>query len=879
MLKTKNVDYVKLFRASPGLYLILDRDLMIHEVTEAYLRATLTRRESILGRYVFDVFPDNPEESGADGTRNLGQSLARVLETREPDVMAVQKYDVPRTGEGESGFEERFWSPVNTPILDASGQVEWIIHRVEDVTNYIRSLRSGAGTPQSEDAAEVFQRAQEVQTANERLRQVDRAKTTFLAHMSHEIRTPLNAILGLSNLALRQSISSRLRDYLTKISRAGETLLHLVDQILDLSKIESGSLELEKTELSIDGIVRQTRLLFEEKARAQGVSLVISESSEIPFRVTGDPLRLGQILTNLVGNALKFTSAGEVRLEVSVLERTSTEVTVGFLVADTGIGMTREQRAHLFEAFTQADSSMQRRYGGTGLGLRISQLLVQAMGGTIDVDSVSGKGSRFWFTLRFPIDPAQRSRLVIPLKLNGLRVALVGGSGSQLEAYRKMLQEFPFDLTTSDFSDSSWAALTSAGGAPPIQLVIMDCTTGLKEALPWVARSKQWKPSPLVTLLVPTYGTNDRETAFEAGADEVIDGPVSASSLADVLMRLFFPAGGELDADSSIGQDYPVQLSGFRVLLAEDNDVNRQIIEELLALVGVEVIAVADGLEAFDRISRTPPAAFSVVLMDVQMPGMDGYEVTRRIKADPLYRDLPIIALTAHALNEERQLSLQAGMVDHVTKPISPEALYRVLAIHGRPAQRLLFDPVDGLARLQGNQSLYLNLLRRFGEKHRHFVDEVMDLLSSGDVPAARTRLHSVKGLALSLGLLALGHEAGLAEHLLEDPKATGQIKETTLREVTAHSLVEMDMYIADKTALLEPEAPSAPEDLDLVLPTLARLTQEHDSEAFELAHSRRSLLTTLGDGQWVSAFLEALERYDFSRASEILERAQSLER
>jgi signal transduction histidine kinase/CheY-like chemotaxis protein len=622
------LDYIRLFRSLPGLYLILDRQLNIHEATEAYLKATLTRREAIVGRHLFDVFPDNPDEPGADGTRNLAASLDRVLSLGKADVMAVQKYDVQRTGPGQSGFEERYWSPINTPLLGDDGSVEWIIHRVEDVTDFVRASRSSKQFPNLQEA-DVFERAQEVQVANEKLRQADRAKTTFLAHMSHEIRTPLNAILGFSHLALAQNPTARLRDYLTKIENAGDTLLHIVDQVLDLSKIESGSLELETMSFSPEEVIRRIQLLFEEKAAAQGVDFKVLIAPDLPAGVMGDPFRVGQVLTNLVGNALKFTSAGQVVLDVGCARRADGRADLRFEVSDTGIGMTEAQVDHLFEAFSQGDSSMQRRFGGTGLGLRISQLLVQAMGGFIIADSRPGHGTRFTFTLDLEIDADRKAPSEVPAQPSGQNSA--------------------------------------AGG-------------------------NRWQP-----------------------------------------------------------------LAGFRVLVAEDNEVNRQIIEELLRAVNIEPVLVSDGTEALDRIFAGPPEAFSLVLMDVQMPGLDGYEVTRRVRQEARFAALPIIALTAHALDEERRHSLAAGMMDHLSKPISPDALYRMIELYGRPAVQEALDVVDALSRVQGNQSLYQSLLSRFRVSYGNVAAEVKDLVANGHRDEALYRAHQVRGLSLNLGMRALG--------------------------------------------------------------------------------------------------------------------------
>jgi signal transduction histidine kinase/ActR/RegA family two-component response regulator len=399
-------DFRALFEAAPGSYLVLDPGLRIVAVSEAYLRATMTVRDEILGRHLFDVFPDNPDDPDADGTRTLGGSLDRVLRHRRPDSMAVQQYDIRRPdGEG-GGFEVRYWSPINTPVLDASGAVAYIIHRVEDVTELVHLQERGLEAElRSEELAsrtaamqaEVLRRSQELKVANQLLRDASTAKSEFLSRMSHELRTPLTAILGFGELLGLEDLDREHADWVANILKAGRHLLDLLNDVLDIARIESGHLTLSLEPVSVHALVQDTVELMHRIARAQGIALHVELGVSARTYVRADRQRLRQVLINLVSNAIKYNRAeGSVTIAV---EEPADGSDLRLLVTDTGNGLTPDQLGRLFVPFERLEAAT-TGVEGTGLGLVLSRSLTEGMGGEMGVESTPGVGSTFW--VRFP---------------------------------------------------------------------------------------------------------------------------------------------------------------------------------------------------------------------------------------------------------------------------------------------------------------------------------------------------------------------------------------------------------------------------------------------------------------------------------------------
>jgi len=396
-------DFQTLFEAAPGLYLVLDPDLRIVAVSDAYLAATMTRRDEITGRGIFDVFPDNPDDPAATGVSNLRASLDRVRQRRIPDTMAVQKYDIRRPEEEGGGFEVRYWSPVNSPVLDGRKQLAYIIHRVEDVTEFVRlrehdteqaALTSELRERAEKMEAEILRRSVELQETNAALRAANEAKNEFLSRMSHELRTPLTAITGFSELLSLSGLDEQQRRWVGLMVKAGEHLLALVDEVLDLSRIESGQLSISLEAVDLLGLVEEALELMQPLASSHGVTIQPPETQEYSGYVLADRQRLKQVLINLISNAIKFNNqGGEVRLSMSPLNGR-----IRVVVADTGPGIDEAAQAKLFVPFERLDAAASG-VEGTGLGLALSRTLVEAMGGSIGVTSAPGNGSTFWVEL------------------------------------------------------------------------------------------------------------------------------------------------------------------------------------------------------------------------------------------------------------------------------------------------------------------------------------------------------------------------------------------------------------------------------------------------------------------------------------------------
>ncbi|WP_374246996.1 response regulator, partial [Zoogloea sp.] len=469
------------------------------------------------------------------------------------------------------------------------------------------------------------------------------SKARFLANMSHEIRTPLNAIIGLTDLCQGTGLNPRQQDYLDKIQASGTTLLGVVNDILDFSKIEAGKLNLEHTPFTLDQVLDHVITFIAQRAQEKGLELILEVAPDVPQQLVGDPLRLGQVLTNLLGNAAKFTDAGDIRLGVGVVERNSHRATLRFEVRDTGIGMTAPQLDRLFEAFSQADTSMSRRFGGTGLGLSIARHLVELMGGdTIQVDSTPGKGSAFRFSARFDLAGEQAPK-VLPGLLDGLRVLVVDDHPVARTVLLHLLGNFPFRTEAVGSAAEAIAAVRRADGGDRYGLVLMDLRMPQVDGIEATRRIKQDRnlAAPPSVILLTAYGEDHiASQAAEAGVDGYLHKPATASTLLDAIVGAFGMRAAQSVAALQVA-DPARQLAGLSVLVVEDNDINQHIAQVLLEKHGARVQLADNGRIAVDTLQAAGPGAFDAVLMDLQMPEMYGLEATRLIRQDTRLAALP----------------------------------------------------------------------------------------------------------------------------------------------------------------------------------------------------------------------------------------------
>lgn len=613
--------------------------------------------------------------------------------------------------------------------------------------------------------------------------EANRSKGEFLANMSHEIRTPMNAIMGMTHLALQTGLTQKQQDYLQKVYQASRDLLGIVNDILDFSKIEAGRMEVERIPFQLDDVLENLANLIRFKADKKGLEILFQIDRDVPLSLKGDPLRLRQILTNLADNAIKFTEQGEVVLSVHVEELKGDEVMLGFSVKDTGIGLTAEQQEKLFHSFSQGDSSTTREYGGTGLGLAICKQLVQLMQGEVRVESTVAEGSTFSFTACFGTAPVPARRQIAE-NLKGSRVLVVDDNEMARDVLRDALESFSLQVTTVASGTAALQELerVRSSGGPPYKLVLMDWKMEGMDGIEASKRIRSQGGGQVPTIIMVTaYGREEvMQQAEQAGLDGFLIKPVNRSLMFDTIMDALGQAShGAVPPDPSRKQrelGRVPQFSGSCVLMAEDNEMNRQVLTELLEKTGVQVVEAVNGREAVQKIGAYP---FDLVLMDIQMPEMDGFEASRRIRLQK--PDIPIVATTAHVMAEEREKCLAAGINDHLSKPIDPELLYTVLekwlANRGQGdgkgeqnveenSEEIIFPELDGvdiesaLYMMNGNKKLLDKLLRKFVKNHGRTDQEIREALADKDYELAHRLIHTVTGIAGTIGAKSLEQEA-----------------------------------------------------------------------------------------------------------------------
>lgn len=688
---------------------------------------------------------------------------------------------------------------VSRPILELAGTAHGIArsksydvrvrqHSDDEIGDLVLAFNNMLGEIQERDQRlvrhrdtlehEVEQRTAELRKLKDAAEQESHHKGMFLATLSHEIRTPMNAIVGLSDLALATEMPTRLRDYLDKIHLSSLALMRIVNDILDYSKVEAGRMELESQVFRLEEIIGSMANLFTVRTDEHGAELLVELDANLPKVFLGDPLRLGQVLNNIVGNALKFTAAGEVHVKVSQLAATADRATLCFAVRDTGIGMTAEQLERLFEPFTQADGSITRRFGGTGLGLAISKRLVEAMGGKLTVTSSYGVGSTFSFCVSLPIQQEDAPGKGAPSWLQGGRVLVVDDLETSCRILREQLEVWGFEVETATSGAEALMRLRRARTAgQDFGLVLLDWKMPemdgmeLARQIRALAQSGQIAKMPVVIMVTAAGSEQFMGESHAALVDAILTKPVMPSPLLDTIVALHAgQAQTFVQTLRPAANQAMLNVPRARVLLVEDNEINQLVARESLENMGLAVTLADNGRDAVVAVQR---AEFDLVLMDLQMPEMNGIEATRLIRRDARFRNLPIIAMTAAVMAVDREACFAAGMNDYISKPIAQRELRETLSKWiladacvivpqtGRVTDNAADDFVEQLsgfncdpvlALLHGNRAMLKKILLQFREQLAGVPGQLERLLAANQAGSAAELIHGIKGAAGNVG-------------------------------------------------------------------------------------------------------------------------------